>query len=107
MHGGRKTNVTLISFLCLFTETITPERKNFFSNKQNLGNPLGIANIPFCDALQKYEPCYFLLKYEPRIEDKGEVYDKEQKIHRNFFYIYVLKELSPKLFHKFLTKENS
>ena len=29
-HGGRKTNVTLMSFLRLFTETITPERKSLF-----------------------------------------------------------------------------
>ena len=27
----KDTNVTLISFLRLFTETITPERKRFFS----------------------------------------------------------------------------
>ena len=27
----KDTNVTLISFLRLFTETITPERKSFFS----------------------------------------------------------------------------
>ena len=36
--------------------------------------------------------CHLLLKYEPRIKDK-EFYDKEQK-----FYIYLLKELSPRTF---------
>ena len=30
LHGGRKTNVTLMSFLRIFIETITPERKSFF-----------------------------------------------------------------------------
>ena len=40
--------------------------------------------------------CYYLLKYEARIKDK-ELYDKEQKIHRNFFYIDVLKELLLKI----------
>ena len=41
--------------------------------------------------------CYLLLKYGPRIKDK-EFYDKEQKINRNLFYIYLLKELSPRTF---------
>ena len=41
--------------------------------------------------------CHLLLKYEPRIKDK-EFYDKEQKINRNLFYIYLLKELSPRTF---------
>ena len=36
------------------------------------------------------------LKYEPRIKDK-ELHDKEQKIYTNFFYFYILKELSPKI----------
>ena len=46
------------------------------------------------------------LEYEPRINDK-ELYDKEQKIHTNLFYIYVLKDFRLKLFHTFLTKGNS
>ena len=46
--------------------------------------------------------CYFLLKYEPRIND-SELLDKEQNRHRIFFYIYFCL----KLFHKFLTKGNS
>ena len=37
------------------------------------------------------------LKYEPRTNDK-ELYVKEQKIHTNFFHIYVLKELLLKTF---------
>ena len=47
---------------------------------------------------------YFLLKCKPRIKDK-ELYVKEQKMQRNFFYIHVLKELSPETFsetHNFL-----
>ena len=47
-----------------------------------------------------------MLKYEPRIKDK-ELQNKEQKAYTNFFYFYVLKEFSPKFFHKFLTKGNS
>ena len=47
--------------------------------------------------------CYYLLKYEARIKDK-ELYDKEQKIHRNFFYIDVLKELLPKTFSEIFNK---
>ena len=40
------------------------------------------------------------------IKDK-ELHDKEQKIYRNLFYFYILKELSPKIFfHKFVTKGN-
>ena len=31
----KDTNVTLISFLRLFTETITPEKKAFFQNWRN------------------------------------------------------------------------
>ena len=48
--------------------------------------------------------CYYLLKYEARIKDK-ELYDKEQKIHRNFFYIDVLKELLPKTFSEIFKKK--
>ena len=43
------------------------------------------------------------LEYEPRINDK-ELYDKEQKIHTNFFYIYILKELSLKTFSYIFNK---
>ena len=39
----------------------------------------------------------FLLKYERCIKDK-QLYGKEQKIYTNFFYFYVLKELSAKIF---------
>ena len=45
----------------------------------------------------------FLLKYEHRIKDK-ELFQNEQKIYLNFFYFYILKKLSPKFFHTFLTK---
>ena len=37
-----------------------------------------------------------MLKHEPRIKDE-EFHDEEQKIYPNFFYFYVLKELSPKI----------
>ena len=42
--------------------------------------------------------CYFLLKYESRITDK------EQKMYTNLFYIYVLKELSPKTISQIFNK---
>ena len=48
----------------------------------------------------------FLLKYEPCIKDK-KLHDEEEKIYSNFFYFYILKELSPKNFHKFGTKGDS
>ena len=56
----------------LFTETITPERKSFF--------------------FQNY-----MTSVIKDIKDK-ELHDKEQKIYRNLFYFYILKELSPKIF---------
>ena len=41
--------------------------------------------------------CFHILTYLPPWMPK-DIYDKEQKIHQNFFYIYVLKELLPKTF---------
>ena len=68
---------------------------------QNLGNSRGITNVSFYDAIPKiwfFSFCYFLLKYESRITDK------EQKMYTNLFYIYVLKELSPKTISQIFNK---
>ena len=95
----KDTNVTLISFLRLFTETITPERKGFFQND--------MTNIVKIDEIreelrrnhqnQNFSFRNFLLRYETCIKDK-ELHDKEQKIYINLFHFYVLKELSRKVF---------
>ena len=85
-------NVTLMSLLRLFTETITPKRKVFSKIndktmlsklKKSLRNCQHFIlwrnhqnwNLPFRN---------FLWKYEPRIKDK-EHHDREQKIYTNFF----------------------
>ena len=107
----KDTNITLMSFLRLFTETITPEKDFFFFIKfydkccQNWWNLSGTVNSPFCDAITKIGTCNLsfcniLLKYEPRIKDKEPHHD-EQKIYTNFFYF----TLHLKFFHKFLSKE--
>ena len=47
----------------------------------------------------------FLLRwYEQSIKNK-ELQDEEQKIYTNFFYFYILEELSRNIFHKFFKKE--
>ena len=51
-------NVALMSFLRLFTETITPQRKSFFSKLhdkycQNWQNSWRIVNTTFCDVITK------------------------------------------------------
>ena len=93
-------NVTLMSFLRIFTETIAAVREHFFfkitwqtlskltKSGRNWQHPILWRKLPFRN---------FLLKYEPLIKDK-ELHDKEHKIYTNFFYFYVLKELSPKTF---------
>ena len=54
----KDTNVTLMYFLLLFTETLTSEIKSFFSKLydkycQYFQNLWGILNIPFCDVITK------------------------------------------------------
>ena len=84
----------------IYWDNYSQKKKLFFSKLndkcfQNLRNLWGIVNIPICDAITKiWTFLYFLLNYEPYIKDK-ELYDKEQKVYTNFFYIYVLKVLSP------------
>ena len=84
----------------IYWDNYCQKKKLFFSKLndkcfQNLRNLWGIVNIPICDAITKiWTFLYFLLNYEPYIKDK-ELYDKEQKVYTNFFYIYVLKVLSP------------
>ena len=68
-------------------DNYSQKKKIFFQNNIDM-NLNQIMNFSFC---------YLLLKYGPRIKDK-EFYDKEQKINRNLFYIYLLKELSPRTF---------
>ena len=94
----KNTNVTLISFLSLFTEPITLERKSFFSklhNKycQNWKNPWGIVTY---HENQNFSFRNFLLRYEPCIKNKEFVSWKGTK-----------KNFHVKCFHKFLTKGNS
>ena len=48
--------------------------------------------------------CYFLLNSDPMKGNSRNSYDKEQKIHRNFFYICVLKEPSSKTFSYIFNK---
>ena len=94
------TNVTLMSFLRPFTETITFKRKVFFKNYTMLSKLT--KSVRKCQHPilwrnhQNWNLSFrnFLLKYEPRIKDK-ELHDKEQKIYTNLFYFYVLNKLSP------------
>ena len=96
----KDTKVSLISFLCLFTETITPERKSFFFQNY-MTNIVKIDEI--CEELWRHHQngnftfLNFFLRYEACIKDK-KLDDKEQNIDTNFFYFYVLKELSRKIF---------
>ena len=104
----KDTNVTLMSFLRLFTEAINPDRKvlsqNYIANVDNCSQML-TKSMRSCQHPtlwrnhQNWNLSFhnFLLKYEHRIEDK-ELHDKEQKKYTNLFYFYVLKELSPKVF---------
>ena len=114
----KDTNVTLVSFLRLFTETSTPERKSFFQNFRHLlpDNyfPKDFFFQNLCQILSKLTKSVrnclhpilwrnhqnwnlsfrnFLLKYETRINDK-DLHDQEQKICTNLFYFYFLKELT-------------
>ena len=55
---SKDTNVTFMSFLRLFTETINTEWKVFLSELhdkccQKWRNPSGVVNIPFCDVTTK------------------------------------------------------
>ena len=78
----KDTNITLMSFLRLFTETITTERA-FFQNYMT-------NSVKIDEILEKLPTTHFvifrnvLLKYELRIKDK-ELHDKEQIIYTNFF----------------------
>ena len=102
---SKDANVTWMSFPRLFTETITPKRKKFFfkiswymSSKltksvRNCQHPTLWRNHQNWSLSSRI----FLIKYEPYINDK-QLHVKEQKIYTNFFYFYVLKELSPKIF---------
>ena len=57
LHGGRKTNFTLMSLLRVFTETITLKKKVFIKITwqilPSLRNPLRSVNIPFSGAIVK------------------------------------------------------
>ena len=104
----RETNITLMSFLRLFTETITPEKNFFFKITWQMLSKLtkSVRNCQHPILWRNYQNwnlslCNFLLKYEPRIKDK-EPHHKEQKIYTNFFYF----TLHLKFFHNFLSKGN-
>ena len=84
-----------MSFLRLFTQTITHEKKGFFQNYKvdEIRDEMSTSN--FVTYQQNWNLSFrnFLSKYESQ-----ELHDKEQKIFTNFFYFYVLKELSFKIF---------
>ena len=101
----KQANVTLMSFRHLFAETITPERKVFFfkiiwqmlskltKSVRNYQHPILWRNHQNWNLFFRN----FLLKYKSCMNDK-ELLKKEQKICTNFFFFYVLNELSPKIF---------
>ena len=61
----KETNITLMPFLRLFADTITPERKGLFSKLfhkccQSWRHPWGTINIPFCDVITQIGTCFFV-----------------------------------------------
>ena len=90
-------NVALMSFLRLFTETITPQRKSFFSKLhdkycQNWQNSWRIVNTTFSDVITKIGTFLFVTS----------VWNMNLiSVIRNFIIRNkkeLLKELSPKIF---------
>ena len=92
----RDTNVTLMSFFRLFTDTINPKRKIFFfkmtwqmllkltKSVRNCQHPILRRNH------QNWNLSFrnFLVKYEPRINDK-ELHDEKQKIYTIFLFLFL------------------
>ena len=92
----RDTNVILMSFFRLFTETINPER-NFFFFKMTWQMLLKLTkSVRNCQhpILRRNHQNWnwsfrnFLVKYEPRIKDK-ELHDEKQKIYTIFLFLFL------------------
>ena len=102
----RDTNVILMSFFRLFTETINPERNFFFfkmtwqmllkltKSVRNCQHPILRRNHQNWNLFFRN----FLVKYEPRIKDK-ELHDEKQKIYTIFLFLFLpFKKLLAKIF---------
>ena len=108
----KDSNVTLMSFLCLFTETITTESKVFSQISWQILSKL-TKSVRNCQHhilwrnSQNWNLSFrkFLLKYEPCIKDK-EPHDKEQKIYTTLFLRFK-RTFTQNFFIKLLTKGNS
>ena len=94
----KDTNVPLVSFLRLFSETILPKEFYFSKFMSNIAEIDEIQHPILWRNHQNWNLSFrnFLLKCETRINDK-DLHDKEQKIYTNLFYFYLLKERSPKI----------
>ena len=105
----KDTNVLQYLFSVCLLRQLLPKEKTFLQNYTR--------NIAKIDEIREelwrnhqnrnFSFRNFLLRwYEQSIKNK-ELQDEEQKIYTNFFYFYILEELSHNIFHKFFKKENS
>ena len=103
----KDTNVLQYLFSVCSLRQLLPKEKTFLQNYTR--------NIAKIDEIRKelwrnhqkrnFSFRNFLLRwYEQSIKNK-ELQDEEQKIYTNFFYFYILEELSRNIFHKFFKKE--
>ena len=103
----KDTNVLQYLFSVCLLRQLLPKEKTFLQNYTR--------NIAKIDEIRKelwrnhqkrnFSFRNFLLRwYEQSIKNK-ELQDEEQKIYTNFFYFYILEELSRNIFHKFFKKE--
>ena len=106
----KDTNVTIMPFSRLFTPRLFTfsrqllPKEFFFQILSKLTIFVRNCQHPILWRIyQNWNLSFCNLKYEPRINENNSM----RRSKTNFLYFYVLKELSPKVFYKFLAIGNS